>query len=369
MSREPIIVRVDATRQSGYERLARCTTLAAAVQRRRRPVYFLSQLEPNSLAMGIKRGGNNWTLADHPAGTDDDLRQMMAEIARLKPAAVFIDAADVTTDYLTEVASTGVLLAAIDHSATVRFPTNLLINPLLAPNRDSYEFDTDTQLLLGKRFALVRPEVRRHRPTRSQEPPPVAVANGTTILSQYRVLLALGEDDPNLMTVELAKLLANAPRVGKVDIIIRREHPQLEEIKEMVEANKEAITLALEPAEIANRITRCHFALTSGSGWSLELACVGVPQLLLLQNELHWPNAQRLEDEGAATVLGWHENVSAATIRQGVQNLIADALERKSMARCGRKLIDGRGPDRLVNAMEIMLATPVQSSEAMQQAA
>ena len=29
----------------------------------------------------------------------------------------------------------------------------------------------------------------------------------------------------------------------------------------MVEAHKELMTLALEPAEIANRITRCHFAL------------------------------------------------------------------------------------------------------------
>ena len=126
-----------------------------------------------------------------------------------------------------------------------------------------------------------------------------------------------------------------APRVGKVDIVVRREHPQLEEIRAMVEANKELLSLALEPAEISNRITRCHFAITSGSGWSLELACVGVPQLLLLQNEMHWPNAQRLEDEGAASVLGWHENVSAQTIRQGVQNLIADAMDRKSMARCG----------------------------------
>ncbi|MBI3822433.1 MAG: polysaccharide biosynthesis protein [Planctomycetes bacterium] len=368
MSREPIILRVDATRQSGYERLARCTTLAAALQRRRRPVYFLSQLEPNSLAMGIKRGGNNWVLADHPAGSEEDVNQMLSEIARLKPAAVYVDAADVSHDYLAEVASTNVLLAAIDHSATVRFPTKLLINPLLAPNRDSYEFDNDTQLLLGRRFAMVRPEVRRQRQTRSQEPPPVAVANGTTILSQYRVLLALGEDDPNRMTMDLAQLLVNAPRIGKVDIVIRREHPQLEEIKEMVEANKEVLTLALEPAEIANRITRCHFALTSGSGWSLELACVGVPQLLLLQNELHWPNAQRLEDEGAASVLGWHENVSAQTIRQGVQNLITDALERKSMARCGRKLIDGRGPDRLVNAMEILLS-PAQQTEPLRLAA
>jgi len=368
MTRDPIIIRVDATAQSGYERLARCTTLAAAIQRRRRPVYFLSQLEPNSLAMGIKRGGNNWILADHQAGGEEDVQQLLNEIARLHPAAVFVDAADVSHDYLAEVAATNVLLASIDHSAFVRFPSDLLINPMLAPARDGYEFDANTQLLLGKRYALVRPEVRRHRPTRSQEPPPVAVANGTTILSQYRVLLALGEDDPNCMTVELAKLLVNAPRVGKVDIIVRREHPQLEEIKEMAESNKEALSLALEPAEIANRITRCHFALTSGSGWSLELACVGVPQLLLLQNEMHWPNAQRLEDEGAASILGWHENTSAQTIRQGVQNLITDALERKSMARCGRKLIDGRGPDRLVNAMEIML-NPAHPIEALSRAA
>jgi len=163
-------------------------------------------------------------------------------------------------------------------------------------------------------------------------------------------------------------MLVNAPRVGKVDIIIRREHPQLDEIKAMVETHKEVMTLALEPAEIANRIIRCHFALTSGSGWSLELACVGVPQLMILQNEAHWPNAQRLEDEGAATVLGWHENVSPQTIRQGVQSLIADALDRKSMARCGRQLIDGRGPDRLVNAMEIML-TPMYRKDAMSVAA
>src|ERR1017187_8776508 len=122
MTRAPIILRVDATARTGYERLARCMTLAAALQRRRRPVYFLSQLEPNTLAMGIKRGGNNWILADHPAGSEDDVNQTLREIARLKPAAVLVDDPDVSHDYLAEIASTNVLLAAIDHSAAVRFP-------------------------------------------------------------------------------------------------------------------------------------------------------------------------------------------------------------------------------------------------------
>ena len=38
-----------------------------------------------------------------------------------------------------------------------------------------------------------------------------------------------------------------------------------------------------------------------------------------------------------------------------MHNLLTDPLERQAMARCGRKLIDGRGPDRLVTALEIML--------------
>ena len=107
--------------------------------------------------------------------------------------------------------------------------------------------------------------------------------------------------------------------------------------------------------QIASRITRCHFAVTSGNGWSLELACVGVPQLLIVHSEAYWPTAQRLEEEGAATCLGWHESVSAQTVRQAVQNLLGDPLDRQAMARCGRKLIDGRGPDRLVTALEVLL--------------
>ena len=103
--------------------------------------------------------------------------------------------------------------------------------------------------------------------------------------------------------------------------------------------------MATEAAEITARIARCHFAISGGSAWSLELACVGVPQLLIVQAEAHWPTAQRLEEEGAATCLGWHESVSVQTIRMAIQNLLGDPLERQAMSRCGRQLIDGRGPE------------------------
>ena len=66
MNRDPVFLRVDATPATGYERLARCLTIAAALQRRRRPVYFLSYLEPTSLALTIRRGGNDWIAMNQP---------------------------------------------------------------------------------------------------------------------------------------------------------------------------------------------------------------------------------------------------------------------------------------------------------------
>src|SRR3989475_3938616 len=94
MNRDPILFRVDGTTRTGWERLARCLALAAALQRRRRPTYFLSQVEPGALALSIKRAGNEWLDADSSAGTADDLTETVQEIRRLSPAAVIIDTAE-----------------------------------------------------------------------------------------------------------------------------------------------------------------------------------------------------------------------------------------------------------------------------------
>jgi spore coat polysaccharide biosynthesis predicted glycosyltransferase SpsG len=255
---------------------------------------------------------------------------------------------------MTAVQSTGVLLVSIDHAAATRFPSQVLINPQLGPGKEAYEFESGTQLLLGNRYALVRSEIRRQRPNRAQEPPPVPSANGKAS-GHFRALVALGEDDAHRQSMELVKLLLNVPRVAKVDVVLRSYHPDLEKLQALAAAQEDRLTVAVEPAEITAKLVRCHFAVTAGSGWSLELACVGIPQLLIVQSESHWPTAQRLEEEGCATCLGWHESVSLQTIRQAVQNLLNDPLERQAMARCARKLIDGRGPDRLVTALEIML--------------
>jgi hypothetical protein len=38
--------------------------------------------------------------------------------------------------------------------------------------------------------------------------------------------------------------------------------------------------------------------------------------------------------------------------------MLEDSMERKGMTRCARNMFDGRGPDRIVNGMEIILHSP-----------
>jgi spore coat polysaccharide biosynthesis predicted glycosyltransferase SpsG len=344
MTRDPILFRVDGTSRTGHERLYRCMTYAAALQRRRRPCFFLSQVEPPPLAFQLRRAGNDRVEAQHPVGSPADLEQAVAEIRRVNPAAVVVDAAEADEGYLRALRAACPVVVSIDHLASVAFPSRLIVNPLLGPSKEGYTFTRGTQLLLGARYALVRPEVRRARPIRSQEPP-----------QPFRIMVALGDDDANNRTQELARVLMNCPRVGRVDVVVRHHHPALDQFKEMAETYTGRFEVATEPAELTARLSRCHLAVTAGNSWSVELACVGLPQLIIVENEAHWPTARRLEEERAAVCLGQHPNVSVQTIRQGVQDLLSDQAERQAMSRAGRRLIDGRGPDRLVTALEVLL--------------
>ena len=96
--------------------------------------------------------------------------------------------------------------------------------------------------------------MRRVRPMRAHEPIP-----------PFRAVIALGDDDPNNQSGELARCLLNCPKVARVDVLVRPWHPHLAELRQLAEACPDRLEVLSEPGEAPSRIARCHFAVTAGN--------------------------------------------------------------------------------------------------------
>jgi spore coat polysaccharide biosynthesis predicted glycosyltransferase SpsG len=147
-------------------------------------------------------------------------------------------------------------------------------------------------------------------------------------------------------------------KVSKVSIVTRTHHLHYDAMLELADASGNKVEVVTEPKELMTRLVRVHFALTAGDGWSPELCVVGVPQLILSQTMRHAGNGKKLDEDGVATYLGNATDVTFEQLKEAVDLLHDDPMERKGMTRCARNTFDGRGPDRVVNGMEIMLHAP-----------
>ncbi len=350
VKRGPILFRCDATTELGYEPLYQCLSLAAALQRRRRGTHFFSYLEPLNLAQAIHRANNEWKAAESPLGGAGDLEGTLREVRRLGVAAVVLSGTGYDAAYLQALNDTGTRVIVIDSDAGMSFPSKLVVNPLLAPGSKPYRVGGGTQLLLGRRFALVRGVFRRQRTIRATEQP-----------GAFRALVAFGDDDFGDQMLLRTEQLLEMPKVDKVSIATRTHHPRYHELKDFAADSGGRVEVVTEPKELMTRLVRSHFALTSGDTMALELCCVGIPQIVLPTKNRHLLNAKRMDDEGVATFLGAAEDVSFDSLYETVNLVLDDPMERLGMSRCGRNLIDGRGGDRIVNGLEIVLHTPVRN--------
>ena len=65
-----------------------------------------------------------------------------------------------------------------------------------------------------------------------------------------------------------------------------------------------------------------------------------------------------MDEEGVATYLGDAADVTFEQLKEAVTCCSTTRWSAKGMTRCARNLFDGRGPDRIVNGLEIMLHAP-----------
>ena len=84
---------------------------------------------------------------------------------------------------------------------------------------------------------------------------------------------------------------------------------------------------------------------------ALERCCLGLPSLIVVLADNQCENANVLRQAGAAIDLGRLETLSVRTIAERLRSLVDDRKAREVMIGAAARITDGRGVERVLEAL------------------
>jgi spore coat polysaccharide biosynthesis predicted glycosyltransferase SpsG len=90
-------------------------------------------------------------------------------------------------------------------------------------------------------------------------------------------------------------------------------------------------------------------AISAAGGTAMELCCVGVPAVVIAIADNQQPVAAALAERGLAKSVGDHASASPDAIAAALRDVLAAGAEMSARQRAA---VDGRGKDRVVEAVE-----------------
>jgi UDP-2,4-diacetamido-2,4,6-trideoxy-beta-L-altropyranose hydrolase len=206
-------------------------------------------------------------------------------------------------------------------------------------------------LLLGPRYALLRDEfIERRR----------ADAHTTRHYAQ-RLLISLGGADPDNVSQRVIEALSHLGDVAiKTVLVVGPANPHREKLA--VLASSRGVELAIDPPDLAGLMVEADMAITTGSTSFWELACLGVPTLIIVIADNQRAVARAAENAGAAIVLGEGDHLVPRTVAAAIAALAAHPDRRKQMREAGRTLVDGKGARRVAEAIANITSAQTQET-------
>ena len=289
-------VRADASADAGLGHVMRSLSVAQAARRRGLDVTFVVAPDPVGSTL--------------PGRFGFDVREPDGWAAAIEPGdAVLFDGYHFGAGDFAAARARGARVGAVDDFGSGEFDVDVVVNP----NPDD---------------ALVREEFRARRRVRSGR-------TGT-------LLVTLGGSDAAGLGPRVVELLGNRPPFDTVLFVRGPAAPPLPDRPPWLE-------LVPDPADVAATFDRADAAVTAAGSTTWELLCLGVPTAIVQVADNQQQIVRAATQHGAAVFLGdpaaLDRTLPAAVVE------LADADRQRELSTRAMDLVDGRGPDRVLDAL------------------
>ena len=199
------------------------------------------------------------------------------------------------------------------------------------------------RVLAGYAYAPIRRSLRDLASDRAS-----AAATATTGAARREVVVCFGGGDPADVSARLVPPIAGAVREerggGRVTAIVGRSYAGSL-------ATGNGWTLLRDPADFDARLARATVAVIGGGTMKFEAAHLGVPAVIVAVSDDQPAVAPRFAETGAARYAGDGRTIAPSDVAATVRDLLADPERRAAMSRAGRAAVDGRGAERVADAV------------------
>ncbi len=331
-------IRCDAGARTGVGHLVRCVALAEELVARGVEVRFLSDL-----------GGVEWAetqltqrgLPWHPPPLDPE--GLVAAVEQLGLDALVIDSYMLPPAHSVAVRETGLPVLAIVDGDFRGQTADIYVDQ----NLDSVITVDDALGLAGLDYALLRGSVRQLRP-----PAPPVHTDGRT----PKVVAFFGGTDAYRAAPEIAVLLAQTGVPFDATIIGANESLR-DELHAVVPGEGQRFDIIPPTDDLPKLLAEADLAVSASGTSTWELLCLGLPAALVwvVDNQILGYDRTIARGYGAGLGRLGHLGVEAVDTLSG---LLTDAAARTELARRAWSAVDGRGVQRVAEALLLTARSP-----------
>lgn len=353
-------IRVDASSQIGTGHFMRCLTLADALKPRQGRIRFISRHLPEPLRAMLTAQAYEFRLLDSESdsGAVDELahaswlgvsQEVDARDSRRALADdhwdwLIVDHYGIDSRWEAALRPATTRIMVIDDIADRQHDCDILLDQNFhKPMQDRYagKVPLHCRLLLGPRYALLRPEFRQWREQAVPRTGPVR-----------NILVFFGGVDADNHTARAIEALASVD-IGavQVDVVIGALHARRAAIE--AACRKHRFKCHVQTTRMAELMLAADIAIGAAGSASWERCCLGLPALLTSLADNQNSIACGIESLGAGRYLGAGAAVDAAVIHDAVRDMIDHPDQVHEMSEHAYTVVDGAGADRVVAELAV----------------
>jgi len=225
------------------------------------------------------------------------------------------------------------LLICIDDEADGIFGMDILIRPNLLNMPCPINF-LENNYWTGREYIILNPNF-------------LEFENLTKSLKDvHQIIVCFGGSDPGKITMRIVPILKKITLTTVMKLIVGEAFKDIEKLRAQIHSDSRFV-LNVNQRDMATVLFESDIAIISGGTLMYEACSLGIPSIVICQNEAQNNEGEILKKKGAILSLGIYDSVSDETILANIQKLILNENMRHSLNHSAKKVISASGSRNL----------------------